>query len=116
MAPLDGEVASDFFSGLLGYSPTRLMIFPSQPDLCFSFVELWGCQQRWSPSSHLSSLGRIEQDPLLNEAPDANAYEFNSSGIVNMLKKLLKKYHADWQDGKVAEGNAAHVQGLRNSA
>ena len=38
-----------------------------------------------------------------------------------MLKKLLKKYHADWQDGKVAESNAAHasstrVQGFRNSA
>ena len=46
MAPLLGEVASDFFSGPFGSSPTRLMRFPSQPDLCFSFVELLGCQQR----------------------------------------------------------------------
>ena len=36
----------------------------------------------------------------MNEAPDANAYEFHSSGILNMQKKLMKKYHADCQDGK----------------
>jgi len=54
-----------------------------------------------------------EQDPLAYEAPEANAYEFHSSGIIDMLEKLQKKFDAELHDAQVAESNAAHASSMK---
>jgi len=42
-------------------------------------------------SAFLSQGDEMEEDPLAVSAPQANAYEFQSSGIVDMLEKLKDK-------------------------
>ena len=53
---------------------------------------------------------------MSNETPDANAYEFHTSGILNTLNKLQKKLDAYWYDGEAAEGIAAHASSVRAQA
>ena len=43
-------------------------------------------------SAFLSQGDELGQDPLDVSAPQANAYEFQSSGIVDMLEKLKDKF------------------------
>jgi len=54
----------------------------------------------------------LEQDPddgLAVSAPEANAYEFQSAGIIEMLQKLLDKFIEERTAMERAEKNAAHA-------
>jgi predicted TIM-barrel fold metal-dependent hydrolase len=55
----------------------------------------------------------LAQDPELSyEAPEANAYEFQSGGVVDMLQKLLDKFEDERSDLQKAEVNAKHAYGM----
>ena len=49
-------------------------------------------------SAFLSQGDEMEEDPLSVSAPQANAYEFQSGGIVDMLEKLKDKFEGDDKD------------------
>lgn len=54
----------------------------------------------------------IQQDPeeaLAVSAPEANAYEFQSGGIIEMLQKLLDKFVAERTDLEREEMNSKHA-------
>merc|ERR550537_1953207 len=54
----------------------------------------------------------LQQDPsegLAVSAPEANAYEFQSSGVVEMLEKLLDKFISERTDLEKEEMNAKHA-------
>merc|ERR1719454_496045 len=51
----------------------------------------------------------MEEDPLAVSAPQANAYEFQSSGIVDMLEKLKDKFEDERTDLEKEESNARHA-------
>ncbi|KAL9139367.1 putative conserved tandem protein 12 [Amphidinium carterae] len=48
-------------------------------------------------------------DPLEVTAPEANAYEFQSQGIVDMLQKLLDKFIEEKTDLEKQESNSLHA-------
>jgi len=50
-----------------------------------------------------------DQDPLAVSAPEAAGYEFQSSGIVEMLNKLLDKFIDERTDTEKKEMNAKHA-------
>ena len=49
-------------------------------------------------SAFLSQGDELGQDPMDVSAPQANAYEFQSSGIVDMLEKLKDKFEDERTD------------------
>lgn len=53
----------------------------------------------------------LRQDPnyLDREAPEANAYEFQSGGIIGMIEKLLDEFKTKVNDAEKAEMNAKHA-------
>ena len=42
-------------------------------------------------------------------APEANAYEFQSSGVIDMLQKLLDKFEDEREELRKAETNSRHA-------
>ena len=57
----------------------------------------------------LSQGDELGQDPMSVSAPEANAYEFQSSGIVDMLEKLKDKFEDERTDLEKEESNARHA-------
>merc|ERR1719159_903521 len=57
----------------------------------------------------LSQGDELGQDPMAVSAPQANAYEFQSSGIVDMLEKLKDKFEDERTDLEKEESNARHA-------
>merc|ERR1719146_378485 len=51
----------------------------------------------------------VAQDPLDVSAPEANAYEFQSQGVVDMLEKLHDKFEDERTDLEKEESNARHA-------
>ena len=60
-------------------------------------------------SAFLSQGDELGQDPMAVSAPEANAYEFQSSGIVDMLEKLKDKFEDERTDLEKEESNARHA-------
>merc|ERR1719389_435424 len=60
-------------------------------------------------NAFLSQGDEMEQDPLDVSAPQANAYEFQSSGVVDMLEKLHDKFEDERTDLEKEESNARHA-------
>jgi hypothetical protein len=50
-----------------------------------------------------------EQDPLDVSAPEANAYEFQSQGVIDMLEKLHDKFEDERTDLEKEEANSRHA-------
>merc|ERR1719313_2631049 len=51
----------------------------------------------------------LGQDPLDVSAPQANAYEFQSQGVIDMLEKLHDKFEDERTDLEKEESNARHA-------
>merc|ERR1719331_1285375 len=51
----------------------------------------------------------LGQDPLDVSAPEANAYEFQSSGVIDMLEKLHDKFEDERTDLEKEESNGRHA-------
>merc|ERR1719265_2753138 len=60
-------------------------------------------------SAFLSQGDELGQDPLAVSAPEANAYEFQSQGIVDMLDKLHDKFEDERTDLEKTESNSKHA-------
>merc|ERR1719482_2037456 len=60
-------------------------------------------------SAFLSQGDELGQDPMSVSAPEANAYEFQSSGVVDMLEKLKDKFEDERTDLEKEESNARHA-------
>ena len=73
-----------------GSPPTRLMAFPPQPKLCISLVGRWAVSD--GEIHHRFSLDEVGLNRIrrCTRHPDANAYEFRLSGLLNMVKKMEK--------------------------
>jgi len=56
-----------------------------------------------------SFLSEQESDESLAEAPEANAYEFQSNGVIEMLAKLLDKFTSERTQLEKEEMNAKHA-------
>ena len=54
-----------------------------------------------------------EPNPLVYETPEANVYEFHSSGIIVMLEKMQKKFDTELHDAQVGESNVAHASSMK---
>merc|ERR1719182_417298 len=59
-------------------------------------------------TSFLATDQEIMQDPLSVSAPQANAYEFQSGGVVEMLEKLKDKFQDERNELEKDELNAKH--------
>jgi len=60
-------------------------------------------------ASFLSMAGDDDADHLAVQAPKANAYEFQSGGVVEMLEKLSDKFEEELNTLRKEESNAAHA-------
>merc|ERR1719316_338391 len=60
-------------------------------------------------SAFLSQGDELGQDPLDVTAPEANAYEFQSQGVIDMLEKLHDKFEDERTDLEKEESNARHA-------
>merc|ERR1719473_2252272 len=60
-------------------------------------------------SAFLSQGDELGQDPLSVSAPQANAYEFQAQGVVDMLEKLHDKFEDERTDLEKEESNARHA-------
>merc|ERR1719311_1652196 len=60
-------------------------------------------------ASFLATDQEISQDPLSVSAPQANAYEFQSGGVVEMLEKLKDKFQDEKHELEKAELNEKHA-------
>merc|ERR1719198_1282791 len=56
-----------------------------------------------------SFMGVMGIDFLGDEAPEANAYEFQSGGIIDMLKKLKDDFRSKLADCQKEEMNSKHA-------
>jgi len=65
-------------------------------------------------NSFLAMDSEVSQDPLSVSAPEANAYEFQSGGIVDMLEKLEDKFDDELTTLEKEEMNAKHAYELMN--
>merc|ERR1719453_642324 len=50
-----------------------------------------------------------ENDNLVEKAPEANAYEFQSQGIIDMLQKLLDKFTEELTTLEKEESESVHA-------
>merc|ERR1719420_1487621 len=57
-------------------------------------------------------LAQDPEDNLAVSAPEANAYEFQSQGIIDMLQKLLDKFVEERTAMERAEKNSRHAFGM----
>eukprot|EP00397_Hematodinium_sp_SG-2012_P022830 GEMP01023681.1.p1 GENE.GEMP01023681.1~~GEMP01023681.1.p1 ORF type:complete len:661 (+),score=251.96 GEMP01023681.1:39-2021(+) len=55
-----------------------------------------------------SFLNQPENDFLSRSAPKANAYEFQSGGVIGMLQKLLQKFTEEKRTAEKQEANSRH--------
>lgn len=60
----------------------------------------------------LLGLSAEKADPMDYEAPEANAYEFQSGGIVDLLKKLLAEFTAKLGQCQKEEMNSKHAYNM----
>merc|ERR1719450_1689019 len=60
-------------------------------------------------SAFLAQGDELGQDPMSVSAPEANAYEFQSQGVVDMLEKLHDKFEDERTDLEKEESNARHA-------
>ena len=60
-------------------------------------------------SAFLSQGDEMEEDPLAVSAPQANAYEFQSGGVVEMLEKLKDKFEDLRSELEKEEMDAKHA-------
>jgi len=60
-------------------------------------------------SAFLAQGDELGQDPMSVSAPQANAYEFQSQGVVDMLEKLHDKFEDERTDLEKEESNARHA-------
>jgi cell division septum initiation protein DivIVA len=60
-------------------------------------------------SAFLSQGDELGADPMSVSAPQANAYEFQSQGVVDMLEKLHDKFEDERTDLEKEESNARHA-------
>merc|ERR1719440_1402281 len=60
-------------------------------------------------ASFLATDTEVMQDPLSVSAPQANAYEFQSGGVVEMLEKLEDKFKDERSDLEKEEMNSKHA-------
>merc|ERR1719461_2457549 len=57
----------------------------------------------------LLGMASAKADPMDYEAPEANAYEFQSGGIIDLLKKLLAEFTAKLGQCQKEEMNSKHA-------
>jgi hypothetical protein len=57
----------------------------------------------------LSQGDELGQDPMSVSAPESNAYEFQSQGVVDMLEKLHDKFEDERTDLEKEESNSRHA-------
>jgi len=62
-----------------------------------------------------SFLAQDESEDLAVSAPEANAYEFQSAGIIELLQKFLDKFVDERTALEKAEANARHAFGMLKS-
>merc|ERR1719156_395463 len=60
-------------------------------------------------SAFLSQGDELGDDPMSVSAPEANAYEFQSQGVIDMLEKLHDKFEDERTDLEKEESNARHA-------
>jgi septal ring factor EnvC (AmiA/AmiB activator) len=60
-------------------------------------------------SAFLAQGDELGQDPMSVSAPQANAYEFQSQGVVDMLEKLGDKFEDERTDLEKTESEARHA-------
>jgi len=60
-------------------------------------------------SAFLAQGSELGDDPMSVSAPEANAYEFQSQGVVDMLEKLHDKFEDERTDLEKEESNARHA-------
>merc|ERR1719407_220023 len=60
-------------------------------------------------SAFLSQGDELGEDPMSVSAPEANAYEFQSQGVVDMLEKLHDKFEDERTDLEKEESNSRHA-------
>merc|ERR1719460_1682250 len=60
-------------------------------------------------SAFLAQGDELGADPMSVSAPQANAYEFQSQGVVDMLEKLHDKFEDERTDLEKEESNARHA-------
>merc|ERR1719421_2778917 len=60
-------------------------------------------------SAFLSQGDELGQDPMAVSAPQANAYEFQSQGVVDILEKLHDKFEDERTDLEKEESNSRHA-------
>merc|ERR1719407_335552 len=60
-------------------------------------------------SAFLAQGDELGQDPMSVSAPEANAYEFQSQGVVDMLEKLHDKFEDERTDLEKEESNSRHA-------
>merc|ERR1712190_278224 len=56
--------------------------------------------------------GKNSDDPMAYAAPEANAYEFQSDSIVNILKKLRDEFRSKLGQAQKEEKNSAHAANM----
>lgn len=68
------------------------------------------CSPNFQISILISTFFSADDDDFLSRsAPDANAYEFQSGGIVDLLKKLETDFKTQLSDAQTAESNSRHA-------
>jgi len=60
-------------------------------------------------AAFLSQGDELGDDPMSVSAPEANAYEFQSQGVIDMLEKLHDKFEDERTDLEKEESNARHA-------
>jgi chromosome segregation ATPase len=60
-------------------------------------------------SAFLAQGSELGDDPMSVSAPESNAYEFQSQGVVDMLEKLHDKFEDERTDLEKEESNARHA-------
>merc|ERR1719460_276945 len=60
-------------------------------------------------AAFLSQGDELGDDPMAVSAPEANAYEFQSQGVIDMLEKLHDKFEDERTDLEKEESNARHA-------
>jgi len=63
-------------------------------------------------AAFLSTDSELSQDPLAVSAPQANAYEFQSGGVVDMLQNLKDKFEDEVRELEKDEMQAQHAYEL----
>merc|ERR1719326_2255958 len=76
-----------------------------------SFLALSEAEEEEAAASHLQSRAQKNSAPL--GAPEVNAYEFQSGGVVEMLKKLKDEFRSKLADCQKEEMNSKHAHDMQ---